>query len=424
MLDEKISGTHVGLWFLLPEHLRLGTWDLLKTWTGISDANAIAPRLALQMVHESALCVNGIREQRTLRHKGFEILNGLPFVATDVAIHRLLDQHTVAEAEALQQALGKLRQARKHYRGRYVLVDPHRIYTWSRRQMPPKKSHSREAVSRKLAQTFFAIDGESGQPFGFGMGSSAVTITQATLPLLKRMEFILPDAALFIADAEHCAAGIVNPFLTHERFTCLIPASRHKKLLDHCIALSFAPLWPGYAVAESEYQLTDQIKPMRLLVQRTAERPEDFDYKPFLTTSTLAAKELMALLFPERWKIEEFFNTESALGWNRAATLNLNIRFGRLSLALIAQAVVYQLRQKLLNSIYNWTAESIGQKFFKGIDGDIRVKDDTIIVTCYNAPEVQFLKKQYEHLPQKLEAEKIDPRVPWLYNFKVDFRFK
>lgn len=29
MLAEKISGTYVGLWLLLPEHLRLGTWDSL-----------------------------------------------------------------------------------------------------------------------------------------------------------------------------------------------------------------------------------------------------------------------------------------------------------------------------------------------------------------------------------------------------------
>ena len=29
MLAEKISGTHVGLWLLLPEHLRLTSWDIL-----------------------------------------------------------------------------------------------------------------------------------------------------------------------------------------------------------------------------------------------------------------------------------------------------------------------------------------------------------------------------------------------------------
>ena len=55
MLADKISGTLVGLWLLLPEHLRLGTWDLLTAWAGSSAPNAIQPRLALQMVHESAL---------------------------------------------------------------------------------------------------------------------------------------------------------------------------------------------------------------------------------------------------------------------------------------------------------------------------------------------------------------------------------
>jgi hypothetical protein len=29
LLADKISGNQVGIWLLLPEHLRLGTWDLL-----------------------------------------------------------------------------------------------------------------------------------------------------------------------------------------------------------------------------------------------------------------------------------------------------------------------------------------------------------------------------------------------------------
>lgn len=115
---------------------------------------------------------------------------------------------------------------------------------------------------------------------------------------------------------------------------------------------------------------------------------------------------------------------ESALGWNRASTLNLHIRFGKLTMALIAQAAIYELRKKLPGNINNWTAESIATKLFHGIDGDLRVKDDTVMVTFYNAPEADSLKKHYIDLPKKLEAEGIDPRVPWLYDFKVDFRFR
>ena len=34
LLADKVSGNHMGLWLLAPEHLRLGTWDLLCQWTG------------------------------------------------------------------------------------------------------------------------------------------------------------------------------------------------------------------------------------------------------------------------------------------------------------------------------------------------------------------------------------------------------
>jgi len=114
------------------------------------------------------------------------------------------------------------------------------------------------------------------------------------------------------------------------------------------------------------------------------------------------------------------------MGWDRAATMNLNIRYGKLSLALIAQAATYQLKQKLPKPYQTWNAQHLANSLFRGIEGDLRVKEDTIIVTMYNIPSqwVGVLKTTHENLPNKLEAEGIDPRVPWLYDFKVGFRFK
>ncbi len=423
MLAEKISGTHVGLWLLVPEHIRLGSWDLLQSWSGIHDAKALEPRLGFQMVHEAALCVNGVRQRMGIRQKGFETANGLPFVATDQTIHQLLNHHTVQEAISLQVALSKIRAVRNHYLGKIVLIDPRRIATWSKRQMPPKKSRSSDKA-RKVVQTFFAIDATSGQPFGFTLASSTLTVSQATLPLIDRIGTILSDEALLLADGEHFTVDILTYLKNHPTFKFLIPAPRHKSLLKKFSAMTFKSLWAGYAVAEGSYTLKDLKEPMRLIVQRTGERENDYEYKPFVTSSTIAADELMTFIFPERWNIEEFFNVESALGWNRASTLNLNIRCGKLSMALLAQAAIYQLRQKLPSRMKNWTVESIAQNLFSGIDGDLRVKDDTIIATLYNAPEEAAFRENYEHLPQKLVAQGLDPRIPWLYNFKLDFRFK
>src|SRR5438309_1085680 len=95
LLADKVSGNLLGLWLLAPEHLRLGTWDLLRTWSGDLNHDALAPRLALHLVHEAALCRPSLRYHRSLRHKGFELANGLPFLPTDIAIHELLDAHTM-----------------------------------------------------------------------------------------------------------------------------------------------------------------------------------------------------------------------------------------------------------------------------------------------------------------------------------------
>ena len=56
-------------------------------------------------------------------------------------------------------------------------------------------------------------------------------------------------------------------------------------------------------------------------------------------------------------------------------------------------------------------------------DGDVRVKDDTIIVTSYGASQY-IKKKEYINLPEKLKQNGINPHIPWLYNYKLDFRFK
>ena len=423
MLADKISGTLVGLWLLLPEHLRLGTWDLLTAWSGITNPNGIEPRLALQMVHESALCLNGIRHKKSLRQKGFETLNGLPFVATDRSIHELLDQHTVRESESLQLALGQMRRCRGHYPGKLVLIDPHRIKTWTKRQLQLKKSHVADKAC-KMLQTFFAIDGESGQPYGFGIGSSSLTVTQSTPQLVDRIAAILPGEALLIADTEHFTSKLLDYLAGLKPFSFILPAPHYKKIMGQIKNMDFTPMWAGYAVAEGKYKSSGSHESIRLIAQRTGETEDTYTYKPFVTTSQISAADLMTIMFPERWNIEEFFNMESALGWNRASTLNLHIRFGKLTMALIAQAAIYELRKKLPGNISNWTAESMATKLFNGIDGDLRVKDDTIIVTFYNAPETDSLKEHYINLPQKLEAEGIDPRVPWLYNFKIDFRFR
>jgi len=91
---------------------------------------------------------------------------------------------------------------------------------------------------------------------------------------------------------------------------------------------------------------------------------------------------------------------------------------------MLAQAATYELRKKLPKPYNRWNSKHLADAVFSKMDGDIKVKNDTIIVTFYNAPEELNLQNNYQDLPSKLIAEGIDPRIPWLFDFKLDFRFK
>ena len=85
---------------------------------------------------------------------------------------------------------------------------------------------------------------------------------------------------------------------------------------------------------------------------------------------------------------------------------------------------VHQLRQRLGEPYQTWDASHLAKDLLGGLDGDVRVRGDTIVVTYYNAPDAERLRSEYEDLPSRLESEGVNPRIPWLYNFSLDFRFK
>ena len=419
-LSKKISGTLVGFWFLAVEHLRLGNWDMIKGYTGGNDAD-IEPRIAMQIVNEAALCSNRVRSSNYITHQGFEILNGLGFLVTDGQVHNLLDKHTVSEAQSLQESLAMIRLNNGHYKGNIIAIDPHRIVSTSQRIMPQKKKHPDEP-SRKMIQTFFALDTQTGQPIGCGIGSPGANTTQATIDLLN-MAGMVNKNALIIADKEHFTEYLIRSIDQNTDFEFLVPAISSERIRKIERSHTYQPKWAGYAIAETMFNFAGHKEKYRLISQREGETTNNYVYKSFLTLSSKPALEQLET-YKERWSIEDFFNFDGAMGFDRASTFNLNIRYGKMSLALLAQAATYELRKKLPEPYKRWNSTHLAEALFTKMDGDIRVKDDTIIVTCYNAPKELNLQNNYQDLPAKLISEGINPKIPWLYDYKLDFRFK
>jgi len=226
-----------------------------------------------------------------------------------------------------------------------------------------------------------------------------------------------------VADAEHFTAKLLDHLKSRTHLDLLVPMGARK--IAAFEGENFTPHWAGYATLTRSYQpRRSQAGPFWQLVQRFGERADDYWYKAFVSTTNRDVVRMLCDEFPKRWHVEEFFNTDQALGWQRAGTQNINIRYGQMTMALLAQAVIHQFRKNLGAPYAEWDSAHLAEAVFRGIEGDIRVHEDTILVTYYNAPHADQLRRHYEGLPSRLEAEDIDPRIPWLYDFKLDFRFK
>jgi len=95
-----------------------------------------------------------------------------------------------------------------------------------------------------------------------------------------------------------------------------------------------------------------------------------------------------------------------------------------MTMGLVAQAAIDRFRKRLAPPATSWDAKHMATAYFGGLEGDVRVDGDRILVTYYNAPDADKLREHYENLPAKLRAENIDPRVPWLYGFQIDYCFR
>lgn len=404
--------------------LQLRAWDLLRAWAG----NDLYSRLGLQMVNEAALCVTGIRQRRSLPLRGFELANGLPFLADDGAIHNMLNSHTIDQSVELQVALGNIRRTLADFEGNIMVIDPHRVASYSKRHMSPKVIES-GARPTKTAQTFFCLDADTGQPVAMTSGSSCISASDAAINLIPVMERILGPSQhpLILLDNEHLSAKLFDQAATSASFDLLCPMPRNKALLKTLARIpeqDFQPRWAGFATFTQPYQMANSKNTFHQIIQRCGERPEEYAYKAFLATTNSDPVQALTHDFPKRWTIEEFFRRDQHLGWNIAGTMNLHIRYAKMTMAMVAQAAVNLLRKRLGEPWNTLEAKNLSMSFLRSLEGDIRVHDDTILITYYNAKNVELLKNHFEKLPFKLTQQGIDPRIPWLYDFKLDFRFR
>jgi len=293
---------------------------------------------------------------------------------------------------------------------------------------------SSEEKPAKMGQSFFLLDCETGQPVCFTLGSSAPSVSEATPDLLAMASEILSarpggeSKPLVLADKEHYVEELFSIVRSAGSFDLLCAQPAYPNSLKRWANIApsrFTEHWPGYATATQPYHFKEDPESLyHEIVQRSGLREEAFLHQGFLATSPRDELQSLTKDYPRRWNVEEFFKFNQALGWQRAGTLNLHVRCAQMTMSLIAQSVIHQLRLRLGQPAASWDAQHLPRNLFNSLEGDIRVRKNTILVTYYNALNADILRSHYQDLPEKLREQGVDPRIPWLYNFQLDFRFK
>ena len=176
-----------------------------------------------------------------------------------------------------------------------------------------------------MAQTFWVLDTETHQPVCFATSTAARSVVDVTPELIDLAESILqpqPRQTLVLADSEHFSGELIEDIYQRTGFDLLVPIPNrpsYRKSFREIPEDQFTRRWAGFATAKVPYSMQRGGNYYQF-VERTGERPDEWRYQGFLSTTDRDEVDALTREFPKRWHVEEFFNANQSLGWKRAGT--------------------------------------------------------------------------------------------------------
>ncbi len=108
---------------------------------------------------------------------------------------------------------------------------------------------------------------------------------------------------------------------------------------------------------------------------------------------------------------------------DKLPSLNLNAIQTMLSLRLLAFHAVDNFRHDLGAVYKSKTPELIHREFIDGVQGRVQLRGNVTIVNIYGFEHQAAAASILTNLEGKLSRAKIDPRIPWLGNRRLQFVF-
>ena len=94
-----------------------------------------------------------------------------------------------------------------------------------------------------------------------------------------------------------------------------------------------------------------------------------------------------------------------------------------LSLRLLSFHAVDNFRHDLGPAYKNKTPEVIHREFINGVQGRVQLRENIIEVSIYGFEHEAAAAEILTNLDAKIEHAGLDPRIPWLGNRRLQFKF-
>jgi hypothetical protein len=422
LLKRGLTTSHAGGFFFIPYLLQLNAHYLLEKMCPPKEHGVPNRRLALGIVFESIFgFTDGIRSIDSVSRTDFGLLFGLPFLPAPITQYRFLQTVPYNDTLSFQLDLGKrlvtLGQVKP---SEAVNIDAHNIKTFSRKAM--KRSYlAKEGRYGNAIRTFCTQHQESKKPLIFAATYSGTTVSQITDRIARLTRDIFGHGFVMAADKEWYCGQLIQEQHNQHGVSILTPVKQTKKRIVEFESISLDRY--DQSVLGNIATLYTTMKGFDGAVRLFLKKRHDGKYFGLITPKHDLIAEVAMPTYTKRWNIEDFFSENGFLGVDRLPSLNLNAIQAMLSLRLLAFQVIDNFRHDLGGSYKNNTPKLIHRQFIDGVQGRIQLRGNTIEVNVYGFEHENAVAGLLSNINEKLEKAGVDPRIPWLRNRCLKFKF-